>query len=248
MSETDLLIELHKNNPRQGPGGEVQTLKALDFIETRNQASLKIADLGCGTGGQTLILAHHTGGQITAVDLFDPFLFELEKRAKQQGLEKKITTLNASMEKLPFQREEFDIIWSEGAIYNIGFETGIKNWKDFIKSGGFLVISEITWITRHRPKEIENFWKLEYPEIDTAGRKIQILEDHGYTLSGYFYLPQESWWENYYLPLQASFPSFLARHNSREAEKIIKEHQAEMELYEKYKQYYSYGFYIARKI
>ena len=80
-------------------------------------------------------------------------------------------------------------------------------------------MSEITWITNSRPSEIEDFWAEGYPEIDIASNKIKILENNGYTLVGYFYLTQNSWIENKF----------------------------EIELYKKYKDYYSYGFYIARK-
>lgn len=110
-------------------------------------------------------------GQITAVDLFHEFLDELNEKSQKLGLKEKIKTLEKSMDELPFKNEEFDIIWEEGAIYNIVFENGVKNWKDFLKSGGYLAVSEITWITNFRPKEIEDFWTQEYPEIDTASKK-----------------------------------------------------------------------------
>ena len=38
------------------------------------------------------------------------------------GLSEKVTTLCCSMDNLPFGDEEYDVIWSEGAIYNVGFE------------------------------------------------------------------------------------------------------------------------------
>jgi len=47
-----------------------------------------------------------------------------------------------SMDNLSFQNEELDLIWSEGAIYNIGFERGINEWRKFLKPGGFIVVSE----------------------------------------------------------------------------------------------------------
>jgi SAM-dependent methyltransferase len=159
-----------------------------------------------------------------------------------------VTTLEKSMDDLPFDSEEFDIIWSEGAIYNIGFEAGVKNWKDYLKTGGYLCVSEVTWITNSRPKELEDFWLQEYPEIDTASGKIKLLEDHGFTLAGYFYLKQDSWIENYYKPMEKRFSSFLERHDHSEmAQNVVKEYKDEIDHYQTYKDYYSYGFYIARK-
>jgi cyclopropane fatty-acyl-phospholipid synthase-like methyltransferase len=248
MTELELIIDLHKNSERQGPGSEKETLKALGFMNLPNDQKLKIADIGCGSGGQTLTLVQKINCQITAVDLYPEFLDELKEKFERLGLKEKIATLQKSMEDLPFKSEEFDIIWSEGAIYNVGFESGIKKWKNYLKVGGYLAVSEITWITNSRSKEIEEFWKQEYPEIDTASNKIKILENNGYSLVGYFYLNQESWIENYYKPMEARFEAFLKRNNNAElARKVVEEYKSEINLYIKYKDYYSYGFYIARK-
>ncbi len=248
MTELELIIDLHKNSNRQGPGSEKDTRKALEFLNYPTNQDLKIADIGCGSGGQTITLAENLNGQIIAVDLFQEFLNELNEKAQKFGLTKKIVTLKKSMDDLPFNKNEFDLIWSEGAIYNIGFENGIKKWKDYLKVGGYLAVSEITWITQSRPKEIEEFWKSEYPEIDVASNKINQLENNGYSLVGYFYLTQNSWIEKYYKPMEERFDSFLKRNNNAEiARKVVNDNKTEIELYKKYKDYFSYGFYIARK-
>lgn len=248
MKELELIIDLHKNSERQGPGSENDTLRALDLLSLPPDQILKVADIGCGSGGQTISLAKNLNGQITAVDLFPEFLNELDEKSQNLGLTDRIVTLEKSMDDLPFKEGEFDLIWSEGAIYNIGFENGIKKWKDYLKIGGYLAVSEITWITQARPKEIEAFWKAEYQEVDTASNKIQQLENNGYSLVGYFYLSQDSWIEHYYKPMQARFDDFLKRNNnSKLARKVVEDNQAEIDLYEKFKDYYSYGFYMARK-
>ncbi len=185
MTEIELIIDLHKNTQRQGPGSEKDTLNALNLIGLSLDPEVKLADIGCGSGGQTLTLAQNLNGHITAVDLFPEFLDELNEKSKKLGLEGKIKTLKASMDNLPFKPGEFDVIWSEGAIYNMGFEKGIRNWKKFLKEGGYLALSEITWTTISRPQEIDDFWKSECPEIDTAANKIKIMESNGFTLVGY---------------------------------------------------------------
>jgi ubiquinone/menaquinone biosynthesis C-methylase UbiE len=248
MTEIELIIDLHKNSERLGPGSDKETLKAIGLMNLPTEQKLKIADIGSGSGGQTMTLAQNLNGKITAVDLFPEFLTELKEKARKLGLAGKIEILEKSMDDLPFKREEFDIIWSEGAIYNIGFERGIKEWKDYLKVGGYLAVSEMTWITPSRPKEIEDYWNKEYPEIDTASNKIKQLENNGYSLAGYFYLAQDSWLENYYKPMESRFEAFLKRNGNTDlAKKIVEEHKAEIGFYLKYKDYYSYGFYIARK-
>lgn len=249
MSEFDLLIDLHKRNKRQGPGSDKLTKLAINLAGLNESSrELNIADIGCGTGASTLTLAENINSKITAIDLFDDFLKILQSRVKKKGLENKITPLRTSMDNLPFDKESLDVIWSEGAIYNMGFEGGISYFKQFLKNNGILSVSEITWLTSKRPEEIENHWKSEYPEIATASQKIKTLEDQGFKLIGYFPLSQKCWIDNYYNSLEQGFDDFLARNsNTNKAKSIIKNEIKEIELYKKYQDYYSYGFYIARK-
>jgi SAM-dependent methyltransferase len=210
---------------------------------------LKIADIGCGTGASTILLAKELDAEITAVDFLPEFLDELQTRARDHGVAEKINTLSCSMEALPFSDEEFDIIWSEGAIYNMGFETGVAAWNRFLKPGGKLIVSEITWLSATRPPELQSHWDGEYPEIDVASAKIGILEQHGYCPEAYFYLPTHCWTENYYRPMKSRFDAFLERHGrSDQAKGIVEAEKHEMALYERYRDFYSYGVYIAKKI
>lgn len=249
MSDYELLIDLHQSAARQGPGGDAETELALNLAQIDRTAPLTVADIGCGTGASTLVLAKHLNAHITAVDFLQDFLDVLEARAKGQDLSENISPVACSMANLPFEDETLDVIWSEGAIYNIGFTQGIKTWKRFLKPGGLLVVSEITWITGSRPAEIQTYWEQEYPEIDMASRKIRMLEENGYALAAYFVLPERCWLENYYEPMQNRFDDFLERHDhSAEAQEIVKIEKNEIELYEQYKAFYSYGVYAARKV
>jgi cyclopropane fatty-acyl-phospholipid synthase-like methyltransferase len=249
MTEFELLVDFHINAKRQGPGSHRDTLKALSFIDVDPGKTLKIADIGCGTGAQSIDLAKELNAEITAVDLFPEFLERLRANAKALGLEDKVTTLQKSMDDLPFSNEEFDIIWSEGAIYNMGFEKGIEQWKHFLKVDGYMALSEITWTTATRPAEIQQHWDTAYPEIDTASNKMQILEKHGFSPVGYFYLSESSWMDTYYKPMQERFGAFLKRHkHSETAKAIVEAEKDEIHKYLKYKEYYSYGFYVAKKV
>jgi cyclopropane fatty-acyl-phospholipid synthase-like methyltransferase len=249
MTEMELLIDFHKNAERQGPGSNEDTLKALGFLDIDKSKQLNIADIGCGSGAQTIALAQNLNAKITAVDLFPEFLEKLNSNAEKLGLQDKINTFQKSMDDLPFAKEEFDIIWSEGAIYIIGFKEGIKQWKEYLKVGGYIALSEITWTTNSRPKEIEVHWNAEYPQIDTASNKMKVLEENGFSPIGYFFLPESSWIYNYYKPMEDRFDKFLTKHNDSElAQGIVDAEKDEIRKYLTYKDYLSYGFYIARKV
>lgn len=249
MDEMELMMHLHLNNKREGPGSEATTLLALQLAQVARNHSYKIADIGCGTGAQTLTLAQSLQGEILAVDLFPEFLGKLEERLQGQTLTASVTSICASMDQLPFETDTLDLIWSEGAVYNMRFQKGVTYWKDFLKSGGILAVSEISWTTSQRPKELEEFWNGEYPEMDTASGKIKILENAGYKVLGHFMLPENCWIDNYYEPLLKSHPHFIKRFGHYDtAHKIVATDLQEVEFYQKYKDYYSYGFYIAQKL
>lgn len=249
MDDDTLLIDLHKQGQRQGPGGDAETELALHLARIDRAAPLQVADIGCGTGASTLVLARCLNAQITAVDRVQVFLDQLTGRAENAEVVGRISTLACAMEHLPFAREELDLIWSEGAAYNLGFETAVTEWRPFLKPGGVLVASEITWLTDSRPAQLQTHWDGEYPEIDLASAKIRVLERHGYAPIGYFVLPEHCWLDEYYRPLQARFAGFLNRHgNSLEARELVTAEQREIALYETYKAHIGYGVYIARRM
>ncbi len=249
MDELALLIELHRNAERQGPGGDDETRLAIALSGLAAREGLAVADIGCGTGASTLVLARELDARITAVDFLSPFLERLEDRARDAGLADRIETLEASMGALPFEPASLDAIWSEGAIYNLGFARGIAEWRQFLKPGGVLAVSELTWLTQERPADLEQHWMLEYAEVDTASAKIARLEAAGYTLLGYFALPERCWLANYYRPLQARFDAFLeAQGRSAAAIDVVAAEQRELALYERFSSYVSYGFFVARRL
>lgn len=249
MSDFDLLLDLHKAADRQGPGGEAETRLAITLSGLSDRKDLKIADIGCGTGASTINLAKALDADITAVDFLPDFLKELERRAHSEGVSSRITPLAASMDALTFEPASLDAIWSEGAIYNIGFEQGIRAWRPFLKPGGVLAVSELTWLTEKRPAELEDHWAREYPEVDTASVKMALLERHGYTPTGYFPLPQSCWLDNYYRPMQKRFEALLKKHgNAPAARSLVEAEQFEIALYERFSDFVSYGYYIARKV
>jgi len=116
----NLICDYFSGIERQGPGSQEVTIKALSFIDNLTDES-RIADLGCGKGGQTMVLAQNAPGRITGIDLFPKFIDLFNANAGRLNLQDRVKGIVGSMDKLPFRDEELDLIWSEGAIYNIGF-------------------------------------------------------------------------------------------------------------------------------
>lgn len=242
----NLICDYFAGAERQGPGSPEATRKALSFIENLSGQS-HIADLSCGTGSQTLILAAY--GRVTGVDLFPGFIEILNRRAEQLRLADRVKGITGSMEALPFREEEFDLIWSEGAIYNIGFQRGLNEWRKYLKPGGYIAVSEASWFTPERPDEINGFWMNAYPEIDTIPTKVAQMQNAGYTPVATFILPENCWTEHFYSSHAAAQESFLKKYaGNTTAETFVAYQRREARLYQKYKAFYGYVFYIGKKI
>ena len=239
----EFFIELE----RQGPGSREETIRALSFIPGLSNRT-KIADLGCGTGFQTMVLAEKTEATITALDLFAGSIDKLNARAESLGLQERVRGIVGSMDDLQFQDEEFDIIWSEGAIGNIGFERGLAHWKRFLKKEGYVAVTYESWFTDERPAEIEKWWTNAVPGISTIAHNISIMQKTGFIPAAAFVLPETCWTENYFAPQKARHEEFLKKHpGNKTAENMIAFMRREAELYTKYKSYYGYVFYVGRK-
>lgn len=242
------MIDLHKDAARQGPGGDDETRLAVRLSGLKGANNLKVADIGCGSGASTLVLANELDAQITAVDFLPELLSKLDGAAARRGVADRITTVVQSMDALRFAEGEYDAIWAEGAIYNIGFAAGVEAWRRYLKPGGILAVSELTWLTDTRPEELQVHWDGEYPETATASAKMAILERIGFAPIGYFVLDEHCWLDNYYWPMQERFAGFLERNGHSDAAKnIVAAEEHEISLYERYKALFSYGYYIARK-
>lgn len=244
----NLICEYFSNLERQGPGSPEVTLKALSFIDNLTDQS-RVADIGCGTGGQTMVLAQHAPGQITGLDLFPDFIKLFNSNAESLGLSDRVKGIVGSMDDLPFQDGELDLIWSEGAIYNIGFERGLNEWRKFLKSGGYLAVTEASWFTEERPAEIHDFWMESYPGITTIANQVDQIQKAGYLPVATFILPENCWTEHYHIPQVKAQEMFLQKHaGNKTVEEFIGFQRREAELYSKYKEFYGYVFFIAKKI
>ena len=244
--DVNLICDFFLNTERQGPGSPEATLKALSFIDNLTDESL-IADLGCGTGGQTMTLARHAPGRITGLDFFPGFIDRFNADARRLHLADRVKGVVGSMDALPFRAGELDLIWSEGAIYNIGFEKGLTQWRRFLKPDGFIAVTECSWLSSARPDEM-GFFRDNFPEIDDISGKIRCMERAGYRPVAHFILPDSCWTKNYYEPAAARAREFLATYDDAPlARHFVERLEEEIEQYRRYGRRYGYVFYIGQR-
>lgn len=233
--------------PRQGPGSNASTSRALKTFSGLS-ANPRILDVGCGGGMQTVHLARESGGQVTAVDISEPLLERLQQRASREGFAGNIETLCCSMDAMPFPENTFDLIWSEGAIYNMGLAEGLANWQRFLKPGGYIAVTEISWLTEDRPEEAFSFWQAAYPKIAGISENIEKIESVNLLPVGYFPLPVSDWWDEFYHPMERRCQELLAEYTAAsESRDFLEGELREIALFREYSDNYGYVFYLMQK-
>jgi|SRR3989344_3207658 len=243
----NISAEIHSDLPREGPGDNASTHRAFSMI-TELPPQPRILDIGCGPGIPTIQLAKITQGSLVALDYEQKYLNELNKNAREQDVLEKIKTVRGSMFELPFEQGSFDLIWSEGAIFIIGFEKGLTDWKQFLKNDGYLAVTHISWLKSDIPDEPKNFWKNAYPAINSIENNLKIIEQCGYKSVGHFVLPESAWWDDYYTPMEKRLTMLRERHKDNESALArIAESQQEIDVYRNYSDCYGYVFYIMQK-
>ena len=236
--------EIFGEIPRQGPGARESTERALQSIPPLNREN-RILDIGSGTGAQTFDLAAATDAHIVAVDNHPPYIEKLMKRAAELGFDKRVTARVGDMADLKFADGSFDVVWSEGAIFVIGFDRGLSSWRRLLKPGGHMVISEYCWFKDNPPRELVELHFDECPEAGTVAARKKEIDAQGYELVDEFVLPAAGWWENFYLPLGHVLERFRKQYaGNAEALEVVARCQQEIDLSRKYADFFGYVFFV----
>ncbi|MBA4208680.1 MAG: class I SAM-dependent methyltransferase [Parvibaculum sp.] len=249
MSDLDpfkVFLELQLALPRNGPGSRRATEAALTLLPPLPDDA-QILDIGCGQGASAFDLLRLTKARITAVDLYDVFLEKMNARASREGIgDDRLVIKQADMEALPFHEGDFDLIWSEGAIYLVGFARGLKLWRRFLKPDGHAAVTECTWLTDNPPEEARAFWDAAYPQMGTIASNVAAAERAGYEVIGTQVLPPQDWWTDYYTPMREKIAEMRESWGD-EIEPVLAEADAEIALFENNPGQYSYVFYVMRR-
>jgi len=245
--DLEALFTLHSGIPREGPGSDEATTEAIRRLPPLPPRP-RVFDLGCGPGKQTLVLARHLRTPIIAVDFHAPYLDHLRRSAEAEGLSDLIDTRLGRMEELEEEPGSVDLIWIEGAIYIIGFATGLSLWRPLLRDDGLLVASEATRLTDDPPEEAQAFWHEEYPAVTTAEGNIKTAAECGYEVLDHFTLPRAAWWDEYYTPLRERAARLRAEASTNPAlAQVLDDLEREVFICDRYSDSFGYVFYLMQK-
>lgn len=242
----EYFLEIYGRLPRAGPGSYECTKKAYELMSDVPETP-RILDVGCGPGVQTVDLLKISGGHVLALD-FLPLMIERTKaNAEIAYVSERLEVLEQDMKQMAFSPASFDVIWSEGAIYNLGFENGLSKIKNFVRLGGYVAVSEAVWLKPNPPAPVVEFWQ-QYPEIDSVETKLAVIDRLGYQQVGHFVLPESTWSVDYYDPMEGLIAKKAEEWASiPEALEVIDEARSEIDIFRKYSSYFGYAFFVMRR-
>jgi cyclopropane fatty-acyl-phospholipid synthase-like methyltransferase len=227
-----------------GPGGNAHTLRVLRLLP--KQPFHVIVDAGCGAGRQTMVLAKELGTRVHAVDAYEPFLHDLTRRAKEARIAHLVRTHCMDMRDIPGAFPHIDLLWSEGAAYNIGFTNALTTWASAINPGGFAVVSELSWLREQIPEVVRKFFLSGYPDMQSIPQNRAVAEDAGYRVLTTYTLPQEAWVEDYYALLEPRAEA-LVGHPDSSIRDFAAETVKEIEIFKYSEGSYGYVFYVLQR-
>ena len=244
----EVFFDIQSGLPRQGPGDNDSTRRALELCDL--PANANVLDIGCGPGAQTMAVAKELPqATLKAVDFHTPYLKELDQRAQESGFAGRITTLEADMNALSFAKDSFDLIIAEGSAYIMGFANALKSWNPLLKTGGHIAVTELVWLTQTPPKEAAAFFNKEYPAMTTPENIIPIFKESGYKLIDHFTIPDKGWWDEYYTPLAGRLNNLEEKYeNDDPGRNIIQMTRLEIDIRKRFGKSYGYEFFIAKKV
>jgi ubiquinone/menaquinone biosynthesis C-methylase UbiE len=239
----DYFLQIYGSLPRAGPGSDELTRKAFELIPNLPE-SPRILDVGCGPGMQTVELLRRSSGTVVALDFLPEMIERVSAEAEGAGVSDRLETTVQDMKEMTFPASSFDVIWSEGAIYNLGFEVGLREFQKLVKPGGYVAVSEPVWLKPHPPSEVVEFWQ-EYPEIDTVAAKLDVIERVGYEVLGHSVFPASAWTDQYYDPMEERIAEKAKDWSGiPEAEAVLSEGRNEISIFRQYSDYFSYAFFV----
>lgn len=206
----------------------------------------RILDIGCGPGVQTMDLLSLCRGTVVALDLLPMMLERTRQKAQEAGVLDRVELIEKDMHQLDFGPDHFDIVWSEGAIYNLGFKHGLEKIKPLVCPGGYVAVSEVVWLKANPPQSVIEYWQ-QYPEIDLVQNKLATISSLGYEICGHFVLPRSAWMTNYYDPMER-LVAMKAKEwmGVPEAETVLREATNEIAMYRQYADVFGYAFFVMR--
>ncbi|RUV91552.1 class I SAM-dependent methyltransferase [Mesorhizobium sp. M1A.F.Ca.IN.022.07.1.1] len=128
------------------PGGPDEVDRVVEGLSLKVKT---ILDLGCGAGGVTLdLVARHGAAHATGFDVERPVIETAKRKAAAQGLQDRVSFVQAPPGPLPFTDASFDVVFSKDALLHVRDKDALfAEIFRVLKPGGVFAASN--WMISH---------------------------------------------------------------------------------------------------
>ena len=228
-----------------GPGSDEATAHVLRLLPEHRYEL--IVDAGCGAGRQTLALAATLHTAVHGVDSHQPFLDELQRRARDASVEQLVQTHCLNMADIPSHFSDIDLLWSEGAAYNIGLANALTVWAPAIAVDGYAVVSELCWLRSDVDEDARRFFGVAYPDMQSVDAVHETATRAGYEVLSMYTLPRRAWFDDYYDVLGPRAAD-LRSHQDPAVREFAEDTLREIDVFRRCDGDYGYVFFAMRRV
>lgn len=248
--DLDALAAFYKRLPRQSPGSDQESNRALMKVRPFLPEKPLVADMGCGTGTVSrFLLARLYNASVQGVEVLPGLADAYNRTMDDYMLSDRARAICAPLDATGIEEGSLDLIWAEGSVFNVGFEEGLLSWRDLLKTGGCVALTDTVWFDpTERPVDPE-WLEMTQPDICTLDEKKEWMKALGYEVLDAFILPAECHIDNYYAEIQKVLPFYFDRYkDNRSAMMLYKSLRYEISFFNRYSHMYGYAFFIGRKV
>lgn len=185
-------FEFFSRMPRSEPGGTTFTSTYLSSVPIK--ATDKIAEIGCGNGGNTVWIARSRCCRVVAVDDEPRYLERTRTLCEEGGTAGLVTTVRADYTSLPFPEAGFRAVIAEAAAMRLGLKQALTLWRPIVKPDGHLCVAYPGVVNKGAPKEVRG------PLEERMAEPMGTLEDYeklaiaaGYEITNQTTLHSDLW-------------------------------------------------------
>lgn len=141
-----------------------------------------VADIGCGEGDLTLLLARFTK-RVVAVDLSSQMLRVVQERSAEAGVARRVTVERGDLEKLPLDSGSMDTVFVSQVLHHAARpEKALAEAARILKPGGRLILLDLA---QHDQEWVRSEWADQWLGFDerelrgwmtAAGLKMEIFQ------------------------------------------------------------------------